>query len=593
MTPEKRSPTLIGTPLVIHEALLLVLGLGGAAAFSLCRLWMSSNGNLGRLTFPDEMNCYYPAAQAIRAQGLGFFLTERSLWVGPLNPLWIATWGARVALVKAANVALLSAVAFLLWHAVRGLFGKWAGILALASFGFYPIVVSLGPTILTEPPFIFLLAASFYIFARNEEERWQWDLAAGILLGLATLVRPTLQLAPLALAALALVYGRRQAGSHIVRRAMAVLIGAYLLVVPYVVKNYWVFGRPAIANGLGAVLYLGSDLRKDGNEPVFSGMEYDTGKVTEVYNHLQTEGDRRLIKAALASMRRWPLDTLLLTVKKLVRYLYPGGSYYFFPYQDLASFLRRSPAEHSAVMLWELCLSTLIVTAGLAGLALLKLRPALRIFLMAFVFYLIALHALTFPTARLSLPAFLLLLVPAAGFLVKPPSRRLRAVVLALSAFIVGWVCSYGYFFPNWLVSRRYVSYFTLLREIPPQSYVASPQVLSDSGDFKSAGASPALVYQFEPLKTDSNQVLFISLAAWRENLKRRSWVPLEVLRAGAEQDFSQPQALTIALDGKEHTYRLVFPASGPKPTVARLKLNLVRRAPDVRYRLSQLEIRQ
>ncbi|MBN8550907.1 MAG: glycosyltransferase family 39 protein, partial [Deltaproteobacteria bacterium] len=230
-------------------------------------------------SFSDEKNYYLPAARAILEQGSAFFLTPRSLWNGPVNPLWIALWQADIASVKIANIVLISLCSLCVWDIARVLFGYAAAYTALALFILYPPFLEFAPTVLTEPPFIFLLALSFWFYVCCPWRMTQAAICAGVALGLAILTRPTAQLFPLFLLCIlgvvwlvswctgkSLQFGQR--------KLVTFAVAAALTITPYIAKNYFCFGKLGIANGLGAVLFLGNDLRTSGDEPLYSQMSF-------------------------------------------------------------------------------------------------------------------------------------------------------------------------------------------------------------------------------------------------------------------------------------------------------------------------------
>ncbi len=67
-----------------------------------------AGGAFSALLSSDEKSYYLPGAEAILSEGLGWFLTPRSLWNGPVNPLWIAAFGANPLTVKIANLGLFA-----------------------------------------------------------------------------------------------------------------------------------------------------------------------------------------------------------------------------------------------------------------------------------------------------------------------------------------------------------------------------------------------------------------------------------------------------------------------------------------------------
>src|SRR4051812_26391519 len=72
--------------------LVLALSLGSFAARILYLIFVGPG--LSESGFPDEKNYYLSAATFMQEHGvLEFFRTERSLWNGPVNPLWVYLWG--------------------------------------------------------------------------------------------------------------------------------------------------------------------------------------------------------------------------------------------------------------------------------------------------------------------------------------------------------------------------------------------------------------------------------------------------------------------------------------------------------------------
>ncbi len=273
-------------------------------AFQLYHLFRANGGDLSALTYPDEINYYVGGAEQIRAEGLGYFLTARSLWNAPLYPLWIAVLGISVPLVKILNLLMICGAGAFIADASRRISSRWGGFAALVGYLLYYPLFVFGGTVLSEPPFIFAMVVAFWCWVVGKGSSFRWGCAAGVALGIGALIRPTIQLFPLLLlvGVVGSVFGRRSRQTGVVRAALGCFLGAAVLILPYVAKNMVLFGRPTIANGFGAVLYLGSDLRKDGNEPVYSRMDFDTYEKTAPYTHLDSEGDSILARAALENL---------------------------------------------------------------------------------------------------------------------------------------------------------------------------------------------------------------------------------------------------------------------------------------------------
>lgn len=117
-------------------------------------------------------------------------------------------------------------------------------IMALDPFyGFY------ASTILTETLFTFFLVISMYLLIRSAKEETatsiRWSILAGIMIGIATLVKNSVQYLPLFAAALYFILIRSK---KIALRNSILLIAAYcIIVLPWMIRTYHHFGKFKIA----------------------------------------------------------------------------------------------------------------------------------------------------------------------------------------------------------------------------------------------------------------------------------------------------------------------------------------------------------
>ena len=154
----------------------------------------------------------------------------------------------RIALLQGALVAaLVVAAGSIARHLVSGREAMVMFAVALyLPFGYYASLAlsdAAGAT-------LFGLGVAAWLRAR-ERGSVLWAVAAGALLGWASLVRAALLFAPLALGAVALLRGRRGAAA-----AIACVIGAAIVVAPYVAYSERAFARP-LGGTSGLVLWLG------------------------------------------------------------------------------------------------------------------------------------------------------------------------------------------------------------------------------------------------------------------------------------------------------------------------------------------------
>lgn len=481
-------------------ALLLCVG-------ALLKIWFVldvTEGDFGKVRFSDEATYYLPAAREIAAQGISYFLTERSLWNGPLNPLWIYALGQNAALVKAANILLLSISGLFIWGIIRNR-SKVAALWALFIWGIYPPLIDFGPTLLTEPPYIFLISAAAFTFFKDR------TFATGLLLGAATLVRPTTQLLPVFLVAAACLPRLRFR-----REFLSVAAGMLILILPYIAKNYFLFGRATIANGFGAVFQLGTNLRTYGDEPIYSGIDFDTQRYTKEFTHLDSEGDRRLSSAAVQYIEKHPFDILKLMLVKPFKCFLGNAQFYFFPYNGIEAFVEyEANPWRIFFVLAGLLLTPLVTIIGSVYVAVCSYSASkfdsnlarLSAFSVVLVLYFAALHAVVFPIPRMALPLFPLLLI---GFVSATPKIfNLGAITAIIFQLLVAFG---GRGHLNHEYNAAYPSYFEERTAADIGAPVAAGDVEIVDGVIKVVGKDPYVVYSIDAA-TDRNQLILIELS--------------------------------------------------------------------------------
>jgi hypothetical protein len=527
--------------------------------------WVSSTTGFSTTTFPDESNYYLPAAQAILEQGFSFFLTPRSLWNGPLNPLWIALWHCAIPALKIANLILLSLAGLCLWDWTRKIFGYFSAYVAFLCYIAYPPLFEFGGTLLTEPLFLSLLVYSFWFYFGKPCRNSLSVPAAGISFGLAILVRPTLQLFPLALVVAVVVWhlflrNRYPIPSREERRLVGFAFISLLVISPVVAKNYFYFGKLGLANGFGAVLYLGNDLRANGDEPLYSELSFNTFEISSPHTHLDSEGDAKLLKAGLQMIAQHPAESALLTVKKAFKFLFGHPDHYFYPWYDVNAYVRAQPLSESSRRIVELFLACFSASFGICGLFLSRLGKEAKLLLTLFVFYMVALHSVAFAIPRLALPLYPVLIFLASGRLItlRSAGGAFASVAFILSAGGILWGGQ------NWnrsWVDSAYVSYFNERVEVPVENPAAKNDVTEiGSGVFKSAGKDPYIVLNAPEVSAQRNQVVLIELRAEGRSRKQSKKLELQFFwSAGPDVQFSEgnSQMIPIRADGSYRWYRI------------------------------------
>jgi 4-amino-4-deoxy-L-arabinose transferase-like glycosyltransferase len=132
--------------------------------------------------------------------------------------------------------------------------GRWAGLLAAV----YPNHVLFGSLHLTEPLFtLFLVAAVFLLLFTRRPATAASLVGAGLLLGLAVLTRPAIALFPLLLPVWYLGQGHDLRTA--LKRGGAVVLVSFLVIVPWMARNYRVSGRAHIASSGGHNFWIGNN----------------------------------------------------------------------------------------------------------------------------------------------------------------------------------------------------------------------------------------------------------------------------------------------------------------------------------------------
>lgn len=455
----------------------------------------ASDGDFQKLRFSDELAYYLPAANEIISHGGSFFLNERSLWNGPLNPLWIAALRADVLVIKIANIILVMLAGVMVWRLLRRR-SQATALFALLIWNIYPPLIDFTPTLLTEPPCIFLFTLGLFLF---ESRR---PLFAGLSFGLASLVRPTTQLLPLFLFAVGYFSKDRQVRKELIQVALGLLI----VITPYILKNYFLWGRPTIANGFGAVLQLGTNLRTYGDEPIYYGLDFDTQRYTKEYTHLDSEGDKRLVAAAVGYSKKHPLAITELMFIKPFRLFLGSTRHYFFPYNGFESFWEFEKNSWRIFMvLGELLITPFIVILGFFGMISANPNQSNRLKI-TLILYFAAIHALAFPIPRMALPLFPIFLT--AAFDAKKLAKWLA---ISITTFVVAFLAfssrnhllhEYAPSYPDYFEHHQSVNLSAPL-QVQGMSYVENTLTVT--------GPDPFLAFS-SSIDTDRNQLVLLEI---------------------------------------------------------------------------------
>jgi 4-amino-4-deoxy-L-arabinose transferase-like glycosyltransferase len=210
----------------------------------------------------NSYSSYYDIAKNI-ASGKGFLFGDTHAWLTPAYPLFLAltTFAGKSYFLIIVPQALIGAgtalCAFLIG---RQLFQTSVGILACGITAFYPYYV-MHDTALQETGMItFGTALSVWLLlragTRNRNTDW---FMAGLSLGAITLVRASAA----SIVAVALVWcaiwGSQGIVSERLRNCIVLLLGALVIVGPWLIQTYHSTGSPVLNSQTGRALWMGNN----------------------------------------------------------------------------------------------------------------------------------------------------------------------------------------------------------------------------------------------------------------------------------------------------------------------------------------------
>ncbi len=180
----------------------------------------------------------------------------------PLYPTLLAAlaWQGRVTpwSVATLHVVLGTLSVLLVWIlAQKWRLGRWSYLTAI-MVACDPILLNQSTEVMTETLATFLAVAGLLALTRFDHfPSGKSALLAGIVLGLATLCRPTFLVWTVLVAVRTVAHGERRLG---VKHASLILVGFLVVLAPWVIRNQRAMGRPVLATTHGGyTLLLGNN----------------------------------------------------------------------------------------------------------------------------------------------------------------------------------------------------------------------------------------------------------------------------------------------------------------------------------------------
>jgi 4-amino-4-deoxy-L-arabinose transferase-like glycosyltransferase len=201
--------------------------------------------------------------------------------------------------------------------AARRALGLRAGLLAGLGMALYPHLIYFGAWLIAEALYLALLALALWLAVELQGRPRPWGFALlGALLGLATLAKPaTLMLLPLVGWWVWIAPPARLARARLEQAALVLALAA-LVIAPWTLRNYRVFGAFIPVSTNGGYTFYGAN-----NADAFGGHREGFPPRLPGLTEPQAEGE--YYRRALDWITDYPRDVARLTVRKLVRLFSP------------------------------------------------------------------------------------------------------------------------------------------------------------------------------------------------------------------------------------------------------------------------------
>lgn len=229
------------------------------------------------------------------AAGETYFIAGGHAYWPPGYPIFLTPWLLlplpNTAIALLSNFLLFALTSVALWHLADRVAGQQAARLATLLLAVWPNYLANSVTAEKENLLIFLLPAILLLYTQRSGTLWP-RLGAGVLLGFAALVQPSLLLFPSVLLCYELL---RQRPWRYALASLAVLaLGMALVITPWSVRNHKVFGEFLLISSNG-----GENLYR-ANNPLATGGYTKHGEVD--LDHL---GELERSRTGFALAKEW------------------------------------------------------------------------------------------------------------------------------------------------------------------------------------------------------------------------------------------------------------------------------------------------
>ena len=352
--------------------------------------------------------------------------------------LTYALFGRSITSVEMLQALIDTAIAFLIYLLLTGRPERLRVFGATLWLLFAPAVFYSG-LLLSETLFTFLFVLIIWMLTRTDARSNWWLMALGALLGALTLIKPTVAVFVFILAFLAPQI------KVPFRKFTPIVIAFALVLTPWLIRNYLVFGEFALTSNGGINLMIGNNAASTGAyKYAFDPLLFHDSKN-------EFDVDHKALRYAARYIVSNPGTSVLNAAKKTARLFESEGALLVLTFHDAPEDATTSyGAKYASLpLLWILLanLSYFILVIGAIFGFLSTERDALWWLLLAALLSWILIHAVFFGGGRFHFPLMPLIALYAAQFFLDPRSgyrslSRFRKVVAygALTLFSSLWL---------------------------------------------------------------------------------------------------------------------------------------------------------
>ena len=368
--------------------------------------WISP---LGVKPLGDDAREYLDLADSIRLNHEYSYQGQPTRMRPPLYPLFLAgiqgLFGTNLRFIQAAQVVLVAATLVVFYLLVGRVFGNKVAVIAAFLLSLYVPFTVRAALVMSEVLFIFLLFLALYlVISAIQEHKAKYYVAAGAILGLASLTRPITVFLPLILIPLLIMVTRQQIGPRFALKQSALFLSTFLLVLlPWGIRNGATLGEftPLPSSG-GVNLWVAT--HPDWKPFVKQHMAYawqleEFLAIKQRDSYISSEADERFFDQALENIKADPVGWLARSSKKLA-----WVGYYSFAQELRPAAEERKRSTNSSRLLRVTDFATVVfILLAIFGVA----RTALRkegIILIAVLALFLAIQFVSFAVARHLLP---------------------------------------------------------------------------------------------------------------------------------------------------------------------------------------------